>query len=482
MEEGKPVFDSESIIYTEAAQRKIAFMFPGQGSQYKNVGRELYRNSEIYRSAMDEINEKFKKELGCDYIRLIFDGEDNADDDMQPYIFMCEYALALYLDSIGICPDVVVGHSVGEYTAACLSGIFTVEDTIHIISERCRLMRKISAGSMAAVMAKPDDSRINLDNVSIAAINSENAFVISGEKERIEEVERTCKAERISFQYVKSHRAYHSYMLDGICDEFRSIMNAIKIHLPEIPIVSCITGEYMNEEFSNPEYWVSHLRNTVMFDKCLTAISGQDEYVYVEVGPGTTLSAFAKRKENIDKAFVFSAMSEQMEREGKNAYIRLAAKLWESGAEVDAGKWMERDGGHKISLPLYAFEKNRYFSMRENKEGKQYEKAEKKNYARPKLDTGFVPPETIGEKVVTAVFEEKIGVDGIGMTDDFFALGGDSLIAGQIISEINMIFQISIGLADLLTQPTIKATVEVIEKALGSREVFEEIAEIYNSL
>ena len=120
--------------------------------------------------------------------------------------------------------------------------------------------------------------------------------------------------------------------------------------------------------------------------------------------------------------------------------------------------------------------------MRENKEGKQYEKAEKKNYARPKLDTGFVPPETIGEKVVTAVFEEKIGVDGIGMTDDFFALGGDSLIAGQIISEINMIFQISIGLADLLTQPTIKATVEVIEKALGSREVFEEIAEIYNSL
>ena len=478
---GKLTYDQTKVFYVEGREREITFMFPGQGSHYDGMGKSLYYNSKLFHSQMDNMSALFAREMGIDYIKILYH-EEKPDVDMQPGIFMCEYALACYLESIGIQPDIVVGHSLGEYTAACLSGIFSLEDTIHILSERCRLVQSISEGCMAVVNTNIKDSRIQLGKASVAAINSEAMFVISGEREVLEKVELECKSARIPFRYIKSNRAYHSYMLDTICNQFQHVMESIEIHPARIPIVSCNTGRFMNGEYYKPEYWVSHLRNTVLFDQCLTTISNQDQYVYMEVGPGRTLMSYAKKKKKIDSNLVFSTMNEQMERKGEQAYVKLIADLWNIGAKMDVNKFRTREDVHKISLPLYPFKKTHFLRVKTKKALNIKEGTVERSYNKPKLDNEYIAPISMGERIITDVFEEKLGVGKIGMTDDFYSLGGDSLIAGQIVSELNMIFQTEVGLSDVLTNPTVKGTTDAIEHALGSRDLFEEIAMIYNNL
>lgn len=462
------------------SERKLVFMFPGQGCQYTDMGLVLYKSSEVFRDTMNKINAMFERSLFINYIDILYD-QQRSTVDMQPAIFMCEYSLAKFLMSIGIQPHVVVGHSLGEYAAACVSGIFSLEDAVYIISERCRLIQATKKGCMAVVNTSVNDSRIHLGKASIACINSETLFVVSGDQETISKIESECKTERIYFQYIESDWAYHSYMLDRICDEFRKVVSSVQLNKATISIVSCISGDWMEEEYMNPKYWVSHLRDTVKFDDSLNTICKNDDYLYLEVGPGQILSSYARKKKRIGPQNIFSTLIERNKDIGIKVYDKLVGELYCSGAVLNYEQMFKGKAVQKISLPLYPFEKKRFWSIgtKENIQTDKKEEGKECYYPKPDLDNKFVMPVSSGEKLVTSIFEDKLGVEKIGMIDDFFALGGHSLIAVQIITEINMIFQTEFSLVQILMNPTVQGVMNELIHALGGEEVVEKVAEMY---
>jgi acyl transferase domain-containing protein/acyl carrier protein len=352
--------------------RPVTFLFPGQGSQHIYMGRELYQEEPVFRCEIDACAELLRPQIGIDIRALMFpDGEATEAEELlrntqytQPAIFAVSYALAKLWMSLGVRPAMALGHSIGEFAAACLAEVFSLQDALRAVAERGRLIQSMPAGAMLAVMRPaPDIAPLLPPSVSIAAINTPMACVASGPREEMAVLERLLAEKGISSTPLHTSHAFHSGMVEPAVAPFVKVMRSIKLKPPQLPYVSNVTGEWITDaQATDPNYWGKHMRSPVLFYKGLACINDQAPTNFLEVGPGRSLGTLARSFADSGSVIQSSMAHASARGAGEvKAFLRSAAELWAAGVPVDWSRRYEGERRHKRPLPTYPFERKRYW-------------------------------------------------------------------------------------------------------------------------
>lgn len=358
----------ENVV--KGGEKELVFMFPGQGSQYVDMGRELYENEGIFRTTIDLGFETAKAISGLDYKRVLYpdiESENNLINETkytQPLLFLFEYALTKQLEAYGLKPDVMIGHSIGEYVAACLSGVITLDDALRIVIKRGELIQDLPKGAMLGIGKSAEVIRPYLPPaISIAAMNTNDSCVISGDVKEVEKLTLTFDEVGIAYQRLHTSHAFHSTMMAPVEREFAAYVAGIEIRQPQIPYYSNVTGERVTHvELSDCNYWSDHIRNTVLFSKGLKKILSRENIILIEVGPGRTLSNFVRQHQTEGAKYqVVNLIRHPKEETSDKKYLlRNLGKVWNYGGRVQWNTLHEGKNRRTMSLPTYPFEKIAY--------------------------------------------------------------------------------------------------------------------------
>ena len=360
--------------FQEPTNRDIVFMFSGQGSQYVNMGLELYRTESEFQEQVDRCSEILKPHLSLDLRDILYPAEEDVEEATQklkqtfitqPVLFVIEYALAKLWMSWGVHPEALVGHSIGEYVAGCLAGVFSLKDALSLVATRGRLIQGVPGGSMLAVALSENEIEPLLDkNLSLAAINGPSICTVSGEKEAIEDLEEQLSKKNVGCRHLHTSHAFHSRMVEPILDTFAEQVKQVRLNPPQIPFVSNVTGTWITpDQAMNPGYWARHVRQTVRFSDCVQELLKEPNGVLLEVGPGQTLSTLARQHSNKSKEqIVLSSIRHPKEQKSDIAFIlNTLGKLWLAGIQVDWPGFYKHERRHRLPLPTYPFERKRYW-------------------------------------------------------------------------------------------------------------------------
>ncbi|MCP5074182.1 MAG: SDR family NAD(P)-dependent oxidoreductase [Rhodobacteraceae bacterium] len=352
----------------------IAFMFPGGGAQYAGMARDLYETEPVFAEWMDKGLEILAPKLDYD-IRALWlpEGEEaaaEADEKLKqpsvqlPLIMICEYALAQLWIGWGVRPSVLVGHSMGENTAACLAGVISFADCIGLVHLRGTLFDTVPAGGMVSVPLPVDELRTYLgDTLDIAAVNAPGLSVATGPDAELDALAERLKATGIEAQRIPINIAAHSRMLEPILDRFRAYLASIPLNPPQIPFVSNRTGALITDaQATDPNYWVEHLRNTIHFADCITTLAKAPGRVLIEVGPGKALSTLAQIHPDMSANQVIHTLRHPGDEVADDAYFLAAlGRLWALGARIDWAQIWGEAKRQRVVLPTYAFQRATYF-------------------------------------------------------------------------------------------------------------------------
>ncbi len=347
-----------------ALDQRVVFMFPGQGAQHVNMGLDLYRREVVFREQVDHCCELLKPHLDFDLRDVIYPS-DSEDERLkqthvtQPALFVIEYALARLWMSWGVNPSAMIGHSIGEYVAACLAGVFSLEDALALVALRGKLMQALPEGAMLSVALGEDELREMMGpQVSLAAVNGPSLSVVSGSHEAIAEFEARLSEKNVEFRRLVTSHAFHSQMMEPIVAEFTARVGSVKLNAPKIPYVSNLTGSWIkSSEVTEPGYWARHLRETVRFaDGARTLLS---DSIMLEVGPGRSLCSIVK---TIDREIAINSLPSASEQKSASESLMAAvAKLWLAGVPIDWQGYYANETRHRLPLPTYPFERRRYW-------------------------------------------------------------------------------------------------------------------------
>ncbi|HEX7139683.1 MAG TPA: type I polyketide synthase, partial [Vicinamibacterales bacterium] len=360
-----------------AADHPIVFMFPGQGSQYPGMAEELYKREPVVRTAIDHCARVLKKENGADLRKLLFPparkraaaAEELRDTKWaQPALFVVGYALAELWRSWGVQPTAMVGHSVGEYVAATLAGVMTLDDALRLIARRGQLISALPRGSMLSVMAPAESLEpFTSAEVSIAAINAPGYAVLSGPDAMIDRVEELLVCESIPSRRLHTSHAFHSAMMEPMLAKFEQLVGGIDLSPPTIPFAATLTGEWANGNVTHPDYWSAQIRSTVRFAEAVRTLidapSGGDS-IFLEVGPGNTLVTFAvanARNGSAPPPCITSLPGPHDRRSDTEVLLSSVGQLWALGANVDWEAFYRNERRNRVSLPTYPFERRSYW-------------------------------------------------------------------------------------------------------------------------
>jgi amino acid adenylation domain-containing protein len=347
------------------AAPSVVFMFSGQGSQYVNMGRNLYENELIFRETLDLCAQQLMQPLALDLRQALYPPEEEKDAAVeklnqtwltQPALFSIEYALARWWMSLGVEPKAMVGHSIGEYVAACLAGVFSLEDALAIAAFRGRLMYDLPSGSMLAVPLAESDLHLS-GTLCLAAINNPDFCVVSGPTPEIAALEESLAKQSVSCRRLLTSHAFHSEMMDPILGAFEGRLQSVELKPPRMPYLSNVSGTWIKpEEATNPGYWARHLRQTVRFSDCLAELFREPDRILIEVGPGNALT-FLARQQASATAKIFQSLPHPREATSDlRCALHTLGQVWISGVSVDWPKLHPSGSVHRVPLPTYPFE------------------------------------------------------------------------------------------------------------------------------
>ena len=441
------VFEGESVDAAESGDR-VVFLFPGQGAQHPAMARGLYQSEPVYAEHFDRCAEAFHDQLGIDLRVEVLEGRGTnlaRTDHAQPALFSVEYALAALAESYGVRPASLAGHSIGEYVAATLAGVFDLPTAITAVTARARLMHAAPSGVMVAVALSPDDVTEHLSpGLDIAAVNDPGNCVVSGPADAVAELEDRLARLGVLARRMRTSHAFHSSAMDSVLPEFERIMRGLTLHAPHTPLLSNTTGTWMtDEEATDPARWANQIRATVRFSDQLDTVLADPQRVLVEVGPGGSLTASAARQPRwSDQHRAVRLMRHQLQnRDDRDVFLLALGQLWAAGIDPDWTRLRGADTPRRITLPGYPFARQKHWV-----EAKASEGHDGPTPAVATASVGTDGPHGANngapnrqqqiEATLQRIWAQSLGIDAIDRTADFFELGGDSVTAIGIANNL----------------------------------------------
>jgi phthiocerol/phenolphthiocerol synthesis type-I polyketide synthase E len=462
------VFVGEFVAGSEADEDRVVFLFPGQGAQHPDMARGLYDTEPVFAEAFDECTAGFAAELGVNLHDEVFGGA-GADlertDRAQSALFTVEYALGRLVTAYGVEATAYAGHSIGEYAAATLAGVFDLPTAVRVVSARARLMHASAPGAMVAVGVSPDVIAPHLfDGLDLAAVNDPGSCVVSGSPEAIRKFSNDLRKQGVVARRVRTSHAFHSSLMDPVVPQFADVLAGVQLQAPRTPLLSNVTGTWMTDaEATDPAVWARQIRATVRFADELDVVLAHPRRVLVEVGPGGTLTGSAVRHPawSAGHRAVRLMRHQVQKRDDRDAFLLALGQLWTAGIDVD---WSPLGGGEarRVTLPGYPFARQKHWVEPNHAVTRQRT-----------TDDGGLPAdeavrETVGahnghtvEQKLQQVWRECLGVPAIDPDQNFFEIGGDSLIAiGIAMNATNQGLELTPQ--DLYEHPTVSALAAAI--------------------
>ncbi len=352
-------------------EREVVFLFTGQGAQYPGMARSTYFNEPVFSRELDRCSELLEPWLGLRLIDALYPDGDAPDLNQtslaQPALFAITYAQAKLWISWGVKPSCMLGHSIGEYVAAVLSGVFSLEDALRLVAERGRLMQSMEPGLMLAVMLPQAgverllEKHVSLD---LAACNAPELCVVAGPAEAITALASDLEERGIASRPLHTSHAFHSRMMDGMLEEFTTLVGGVERHAPVIPYVSNVTGDWISaEQAQDPQYYAKHIRRTVRFSDSVKRVLENPKRLFLEMGPGRTLATLVGKHviDSSDTVSLATMPGARDEQPSARFLMEALGKAWSAGMKVDWKNLYTNESRHRIPLPTYPFDEKRYW-------------------------------------------------------------------------------------------------------------------------
>jgi len=515
-----------------SGRRPVVFLLPGLGDQYVDMGRGLYESEPEFARHVDQGCELLRPLLGTDLRKIMYPEarvrqQDEAAAEKrvdfrsllnrsrgdnspaleeihrtlwaQPALFVIEYALAKLWMSWGIVPESMMGYSIGEYVAACLAGVISLEDSLRMLAARARKIDGLAPGAMLAIAASEKEVRPLLTpEISMASINGDSLCVVAGTLEAIDALQQrlTNAGELVCRRLLATH-AFHSPLMGPVAEELTGIARSLRFSPPKIPYISNVTGKPITDaEATDATYWARHLMQPVQFAVGLQHLCSHSSPVFLEVGPGQMLASLTEQYllgRGLADRVALASLPHASEPQPDRAFIlSTLGKLWLAGIEPDWNGVHRHERRSRVSLPTYPFERQRYwFTPSRRSRVEQEDKAVKAvavadplihdvasskqsaeaagsdlEISRADLGIEYVAPRNSTEQKIAEIWEELLGVHPIGIHDEFLHLGGNSLLAIRVAAELRESFQIEFPLKALLISPTVEQMASFVEDAL----------------
>ena len=456
----------------------IVFMFPGQGAQYAKMGEALYNTEPVYRRAFEDCSRFFEKHAGIDLKSALYAASGKCFNDeqlretryTQPALFAIEYAMARLLMHWGMAPSAMIGHSVGEFVAASLSGVCSLDDACFLIAHRSRLLQEMPHGAMLSVR-QPESEIVKYlsGSLSLAAVNSPSLCVVSGEAEEIENLQKRLEAKQVASKILNTSHAFHSHMVEPAVEQFEALIKPIDLHPPQIPFVSTVSGAFItDEQATSHHYWAGHMRKTVRFADGIRTILNAGDRILVEVGPGSTLTVLSNQQITGDSGNRAVTLIGGKHKEQSENYrlLNSVGRLWISGVSFEWDAFHPREGRNRVPLPTYAFERRRYWVDRPQPEALPQQAPEVKNdepandkqessMKNEEIDMTAVKKDWLTSKTVTLLEEisgETIEKENFELS--FLEIGFDSLFLTQASLALKKEFNVEVAFRQLMEDYT----------------------------
>ncbi|WP_035804931.1 type I polyketide synthase [Kitasatospora mediocidica] len=469
----------------------VGFLFPGQGGQHTGMAAELYDREPVFRASVDHCAELLSPALGVDLRTVLYPSGGPAGPDLQsmelaqPAVFTVEFALSELWRSWGVHPATVLGHSLGSYAAACVAGVLSLPDALAVVVERGRILGALPQGAMLAV-ALPEAELAALlpASLSLAAVNGPGQCVVSGPAEPVAGFGAELAAGGVDCRALHITSAAHSSLVEPAIADFTAWMGGIALRPPTLRWISDTTGRPVSaQEACDPAFWARHLRETVRFGAALDTLLVEPDQVLLEVGPSHTLSTLTRRhpRTGPGHTVLASLPHPSDETPARTALLNAAGGAWTAGVELD---WtgLHHTPRRRAVLPGYPFQHARYrlasqagepttaTALPEAEPGFEpdvklaFEPDVELAFERPDLAQEFSAARDEPERRLAAVFGEVLGIGEVGREDDFFELGGDSLIASRLVTQVHRAFGVKLAVRAVFRAPTVARLLPVIQE------------------
>jgi acyl transferase domain-containing protein len=455
----------------------VVFMFSGQGAQYTGMGQGLHETQPIFRQILDQCNDILQPYLEVSLIEVLYSSIGNHQSTTinqtaitQPVLFTIEYALAQLWMSWGIRPHALIGHSVGEYVAACLAGVFSLEDALTLIVTRAKLMQQLPSGTMLSVPLSEHDVQPYLGpDLSLAAVNGPELCVVSGPDDAVEALEQQLREQGVEGIRLHMSHAFHSAMMEPMLETFRQQVDKVQLNPPQTAWASTVTGDWVTAgEVTEPDYWVRNVRETVRFADGITRILQEPDAILLEVGPGRTLHTLARKclaaQQSLRHHLTFTSLRHPHDQRSDNAFIlNTLGQIWLAGVHIDWTGFHAHQQRQRLPLPTYPFEHQSYWIESQPQEELNIRQHETPDSTEPQHSNRDPANANQLQQTLIEICRQVLGNNNIGIQDNFFDLGGDSLIVAQVISRINKVYEVELTPRTLFEKPTVAALAEHIE-------------------
>lgn len=510
--------DPQGLYHGESPSRNrpLVFMFTGQGSQYSGMAAGLYAAEPVFREYYDRCAVQIHNLTGMD-IKPLMQSVKNPPQALdvnetaltQPLLFAVEYAMAQLLISRGLRPQAMIGHSLGEYAAATIAGVFQLEDAVMLVCRRAEWMSRTESGAMLAVgLSREAVNGYLQERITLAAVNSPGLCVLSGEEAAIAKLEQRLTEEGIFNKKLSTSHAFHSPLMQPMAAAYHELLMQVELKEPSVPIMSCLTGSWLKaEEAIDPGYWTRHILEPVVFMDGLGALLREGNRLFVEVGPGSTLCGLGRQNPAAaeDSLWVPALRSVHGQDEDTRVLAQAIANLWVCGAEVDWGLYFGNESRRRVPLPTYAFSRQSYWVYPEAApsgsnasvtvtSGTQAsgisvpfssipeQRQTGSRHARPKVTAAYRAAEGSIEQQLVEILERELRIHPVGADDNFFELGGHSLLATQVLDRIRQALGVQLSIESIFLRPTVSGMAQLLENTSGETRKEQSIAGLFQEV